>query len=198
MTVNCRAGLHTLQFDISLGTALQQLHGLPDWSEADPFHPEQNLENVDVECQYRGCYQDSNDRVLKSIAYTVDTNGVNSNGRCIRDCSDLGFTFAGTEAGNECYCDNRYDYDRHGSKPDQCSWKCRGNTDETCGGKWSIQIYSVCPTGKYKREGDPVINKEPNCKNECHCEDELSCFFTNGTCKDGCAIGWRGITCNER
>ncbi|ELT88224.1 hypothetical protein CAPTEDRAFT_196125, partial [Capitella teleta] len=53
-------------------------------------------------------------------------------------------------------------------------------------------------SGKYKGEGDPVINDEPNCENECHCDDELPCFFTNGTCKDGCATGWRGITCNER
>ncbi|ELU16656.1 hypothetical protein CAPTEDRAFT_216275, partial [Capitella teleta] len=60
----------------------------------------------------------------------------------------------------ECWCGNRYDYDRHGLK-------------------------SVCPSGKYKGEGDPVINDKPNCENECHCEDELPCFFTNGTCKDG-------------
>ncbi|ELU03474.1 hypothetical protein CAPTEDRAFT_200995 [Capitella teleta] len=58
-------------------------------------------------------------------------------------------------------------------------------------------IMVVCPTGRYKGEGDPVINGEPNCENECHCK-ALPCLFTNGTCKDGCAIGWRGITCNER
>ncbi|ELU17044.1 hypothetical protein CAPTEDRAFT_212430, partial [Capitella teleta] len=101
-------------------------------------------------------------------------------------------------AGLECWCGNRYDYDRYGLTPNECTINCRGNTNETCGGYWHIQIYSVCPTGKYKGEGDPVINDEPNCENECHCDDELSCFFTNGTCKDGCATGWRGITCNER
>ncbi|ELT94460.1 hypothetical protein CAPTEDRAFT_213477 [Capitella teleta] len=98
----------------------------------------------------------------------------------------------------ECYCGNRYDYDRHGLKPSGCTSNCRGNTGETCGGQWRIQIYSVCPTGKYKGAGDPVINDEPNCENECHCDGELPCFFTNGTCKDKCATGWRGITCNER
>ncbi|ELU05433.1 hypothetical protein CAPTEDRAFT_191203, partial [Capitella teleta] len=101
-------------------------------------------------------------------------------------------------ASRECWCGNRYDYDRHGLTPNECTRDCTGSTNETCGGDWHIQIYSVCPTGKYKGEGDPVINDEPNCENECHCDAELPCFFTNGTCKDGCAIGWRGITCNER
>ncbi|ELU08794.1 hypothetical protein CAPTEDRAFT_204673 [Capitella teleta] len=56
----------------------------------------------------------------------------------------------------------------------------------------------VCPTGKNKGAGDPVIDKKPNCENECHCNDELPCLYSNGTCADGCATGWRGDACNER
>ncbi|ELU13777.1 hypothetical protein CAPTEDRAFT_185097 [Capitella teleta] len=100
-------------------------------------------------------------------------------------------------AGTECFCGNNYDYDRHGLTPDDCTRECRNYASETCGGDWRSQTYSVCPTGKYKGEGDPVINDEPNCENECHCT-ELPCFYINGTCTDGCAIGWRAHNCNER
>ncbi|ELU11699.1 hypothetical protein CAPTEDRAFT_211817, partial [Capitella teleta] len=58
-------------------------------------------------------------------------------------------------------------------------------------------VVAVCPTGKYKGVGDPVINDEPNCENECHCT-ELQCVYINGTCIDGCGIGWKGDVCNER
>ncbi|ELU00110.1 hypothetical protein CAPTEDRAFT_213719, partial [Capitella teleta] len=80
-----------------------------------------------------------------------------------------------------CYCGNNYNYARFGTRPNGCSYNCR-----------------VCPTGKYKGEGDPIINGKPNCENECHCEDELPCLYSNGTCTDGCAAGWRGDVCNER
>ncbi|ELT96355.1 hypothetical protein CAPTEDRAFT_212063 [Capitella teleta] len=58
-------------------------------------------------------------------------------------------------------------------------------------------VVAVCPTGKYKGEGDPVINDEPNCENECHCK-ALPCLYSNGRCRDGCATGWKGDACNER
>ncbi|ELU07529.1 hypothetical protein CAPTEDRAFT_208149, partial [Capitella teleta] len=101
------------------------------------------------------------------------------------------------KAGTECHCGNNCDYDRHGLTPDECNRMCSNYADETCGGHWRLQTYSVCPTGKYKGAGDPVINDKPNCENECHCT-ELPCLYIEGTCTDGCAIGWRGITCNER
>ncbi|ELU13918.1 hypothetical protein CAPTEDRAFT_212553 [Capitella teleta] len=58
-------------------------------------------------------------------------------------------------------------------------------------------ICSMCPTGKYKGEGNAVIDDKPNCKNECHCK-ALPCLYLNGQCTDGCAVGWRGEACNER
>ncbi|ELU04847.1 hypothetical protein CAPTEDRAFT_198510 [Capitella teleta] len=151
--------------------------------------------------QYVGCYRDKYEpnRALELLAYKDEKNGsgVNSNGRCIRECSRLGFTFAGTEARNECFCGNNYDYDRHGERQNDCSSACQNNNNETCGGSWRIQIYSVCPTGKYKGAGGVLTDNKPNCGNECHCR-ALPCLYLNGTCTDGCAIGWRGDACNER
>ncbi|ELU12231.1 hypothetical protein CAPTEDRAFT_199909 [Capitella teleta] len=150
--------------------------------------------------RYKGCYEDKIEdgrRALEILAYKVDGNGVNSNGICLGNCSRSEYTFAGTQAGTECWCGNNYDYDRYGPYPEECTRECRNHANETCGGNWRSQTYSVCPTGKYKGEGNPVINDEPNCQNECHCT-ELPCLYIEGTCTDGCAIGWRADDCNER
>ncbi|ELT98732.1 hypothetical protein CAPTEDRAFT_198562, partial [Capitella teleta] len=101
------------------------------------------------------------------------------------------------QARNECFCGNNYDYDRHGERQNDCSSPCQNNNNETCGGDWRIQIYSVCPTGKYRGAGSVLIDNKPNCENECHCR-ALPCLYLNGTCTDGCAIGWKGDACNER
>ncbi|ELU08583.1 hypothetical protein CAPTEDRAFT_209240, partial [Capitella teleta] len=100
-------------------------------------------------------------------------------------------------AANECHCGNNYDYDMYGSEPDECTLGCHDNHWETCGGELRLQIYSVCPIGKYKGAGEAVIDGKPNCESQCHCH-ELPCFYFNGTCTDGCARGWRGDVCNER
>ncbi|ELT88453.1 hypothetical protein CAPTEDRAFT_188615, partial [Capitella teleta] len=99
--------------------------------------------------------------------------------------------------GNECYCGDTYD--RNAKRDDRCLKRCENNSSvsETCGGDWRLQMYSVCPTGKYKGAGDALIGNETNCENECHCK-ALPCFYLNGTCTDGCAIGWKGDACNER
>ncbi|ELU15591.1 hypothetical protein CAPTEDRAFT_210655 [Capitella teleta] len=148
------------------------------------------------EDQYIGCFLDKDDRALESIAYK-DRTQTNSNGRCIRECSSRGFMFAGTQVGHECHCGNNNDYKKHGSKPKDCTLGCQGNTAETCGGNWRLQIYSVCPIGKYKGAGEAVIDGKPNCESECHCK-ALPCLYLNGICTDGCAIGWKEDACNER
>ncbi|ELT92037.1 hypothetical protein CAPTEDRAFT_205513 [Capitella teleta] len=147
------------------------------------------------EDQYLGCYRsgDRNDRALNVSQYSIQRFEIwkaNSNSGCIRECGKHGFTFAGTEDGNECYCDNRYDYGRYGRSQHSCRTQCIRNNDETCGGDHYFQIYSVCPTGKYEGTGNV-----PNCENECHCK-VLPCFYINGTCQDGCAAGWKGDACN--
>ncbi|ELT93053.1 hypothetical protein CAPTEDRAFT_216684, partial [Capitella teleta] len=54
-----------------------------------------------------------------------------------------------------------------------------------------------CPIGKYKGAGELWIDGKPNCESDCHC-NELPCLYFNGTCTDGCTIGWRGDACNKR
>ncbi|ELT98585.1 hypothetical protein CAPTEDRAFT_218289 [Capitella teleta] len=148
--------------------------------------------------RYIGCYKDDLDRVL-DIRVNEDSNyELPSVDECLRLCSMRGYTFAGTEETSKCYCGNNYDYDRYNATQNECTLPCYGNSEQTCGGDLRIQIYSVCPTGKYLLEGkEPVIDSRPNCIGECHCKS-LPCLIRNGKCRDGCATGWRGDACNVR
>ncbi|ELT89763.1 hypothetical protein CAPTEDRAFT_185699, partial [Capitella teleta] len=50
--------------------------------------------------RYKGCYEDKIEdgrRALEIQVYKVDGNGVNSNGKCLVECSGRGYTFAGTQ-----------------------------------------------------------------------------------------------------
>ncbi|ELU18633.1 hypothetical protein CAPTEDRAFT_209188 [Capitella teleta] len=109
-----------------------------------------DLDNIILDIyRYKGCYIDRPNRALTLRVYKDSSeNGVNSNGRCIRDCANRGFTFAGTSASNECHCGNNYDYDKHDPRENECYTRCRNNPSETCGGDWRLQIYSgrsQCP-----------------------------------------------------
>ena len=44
------------------------------------------------------------------------------------------------QAGNECHCGNeiRHSFNTVGG----CDRKCSGNSSQTCGGGWRVQIYS--------------------------------------------------------
>ncbi|ELU05895.1 hypothetical protein CAPTEDRAFT_195224, partial [Capitella teleta] len=97
--------------------------------------------------QYLGCYRsgDRNERALNVSQYSIQRFEIwkaNGNSGCNRECGKHGFTFAGTEDGNECYCDNRYDYGRYGRSQHSCRTQCIRNNDETCGGDHYFQIHS--------------------------------------------------------
>jgi glucan 1,3-beta-glucosidase len=55
---------------------------------------------------------------------------------CQATCHASGYTFAGVEYANECYCDNKIE-NTGGPAPDRtagCIMACAGNAAKTCGG----------------------------------------------------------------
>ncbi|KAG8905538.1 hypothetical protein FRC00_013187, partial [Tulasnella sp. 408] len=74
---------------------------------------------------------------LSDPAMTVD--------KCTSFCKSKGFTLAGLEYGQECWCDNTFE---NGTSAAQikandpgCSVKCSGNASQTCGGSWYLSVY---------------------------------------------------------
>ncbi|WVQ85464.1 hypothetical protein IAT38_007629 [Cryptococcus sp. DSM 104549] len=86
-----------------------------------------------------GCAIDTSDRVL--AAYSTSASGMTVD-TCLSTCEDEGYTYAGLEFGNECYCADSvassvtYDESR-------CDVACDGDSTETCGGTWAIELYEL-------------------------------------------------------
>jgi hypothetical protein len=56
-----------------------------------------------------------------------------------------GYTMAGVEGGNQCFCGNGWttpSIPPTAAPVSQCSNPCAGDSSQTCGGSWAIQIYS--------------------------------------------------------
>lgn len=63
--------------------------------------------------------------------------------KCTSTCGAKGFTYAGVEYGNECYCGNALS---NGASltvtSSQCKMPCAGNPSQNCGGANAIALYS--------------------------------------------------------
>jgi hypothetical protein len=85
--------------------------------------------------KFIGCYRDDESRDLNG----EKTGGADmSAARCIEICGSLGFTYAGTQIGYQCFCGNHYGGK---GKADNCNVPCAGKHDEKCGGWWANSVY---------------------------------------------------------
>lgn len=91
-----------------------------------------------------GCAKDLSSRLLSGSVLTGQkTLTIDS---CLTLCEDSGYTYAGLEYGDECYCGD--------SLPDSitysttgCTMACAGDASQTCGGDWTIDLYELASTG---------------------------------------------------
>ena len=90
--------------------------------------------------QYLGCFGDSSSpRDLSAPAYS---SLYNSTEACIADCAYHGYTYAGTQSGQQCFCGNSYG--GHGPAGD-CTEACAGDAMEICGGNYANSVYATTP-----------------------------------------------------
>jgi glucan endo-1,3-alpha-glucosidase len=90
-----------------------------------------------------GCYQDSSSRVLSSYSTTSSSNTPTY---CQSLCSSKGYSFAGTEYSQECYCGSALN-GATSIASSNCNDPCAGNSALTCGGSWAINIYQLTSGG---------------------------------------------------
>jgi beta-D-xylosidase 4 len=128
--------------------------------------------NYTAEINYDGCYVDKEDRrTLSRLSTTLRTN--NSPQACADICGRAGYSLAGVEYGYECYCGDRISNEKAPSEG-SCSTKCPGDSSETCGGSYLINIWNV---ENVLEDGEsskfPNCNREPLCSNAI-CDTSLS------------------------
>jgi len=54
---------------------------------------------------------------------------------CVNGCYGMGYSYAGLEYSQQCYCDNTLASGSSSLPQSSCSSNCTGNTTEICGGK---------------------------------------------------------------
>ena len=93
---------------------------------------------------FLGCFRDqgtvgtANGRDLNGFLL-ADRTGM-TQALCNRTCADRGFSFAGTQAGYQCFCGNRYG--SFGSATN-CTTSCTGDATKRCGGSWANSVFDV-------------------------------------------------------
>ncbi|KFZ14005.1 hypothetical protein V501_03442 [Pseudogymnoascus sp. VKM F-4519 (FW-2642)] len=133
----------------------QEYLDLWDCSAAIPTPPDVN------DCKPLGCYTDSTSgRTLQTSVEGGDAN--QSHETCTAACIALGFRFAGTEYGQECWCADSL-ASTGVPAPDgneQCDMPCAGNPSQKCGGKDRINVYD-CQYPTPSGTAPPVITVAP-------------------------------------
>ncbi|TVY40413.1 WSC domain-containing protein [Lachnellula occidentalis] len=102
---------------------------------------------------YSGCFQDGkteSDRVLTGISF-ADVGAV-SNTNCVAYCAQAGYSMAGTEYGGQCFCGNSLSTTTK-LADSSCATPCEGDASQTCGGSWSLSVYSNAAPKAKRAEG---------------------------------------------
>jgi len=88
-----------------------------------------------------GCIAEGTSGRALTGASTVDAVGMTVN-TCAAFCANKGFTYAGIEWSQECYCGNSLvnGASQNTVPADQCSNACAGNQFETCGGPQRLTL----------------------------------------------------------
>ncbi|ADV23630.1 glucan endo-1,3-alpha-glucosidase agn1 [Cryptococcus gattii Ru294] len=108
---------------------------------------------------YIGCYKDNGDD--RTLSGSKEITSTMTPSACVAYCSGLGYSYAGLEYYDECYCGNSID----STKLDvdtRCQFACKGDSSQACGGVTRLGVYykggststSATYVGCYKDNGD--------------------------------------------
>ncbi|KAK8854700.1 hypothetical protein IAR55_003439 [Kwoniella newhampshirensis] len=124
--------------------------------EAHPQHRRHNANEIERRAttptiagwNYVGCVTDGGARALTAQS---KIDGKMTAELCTSWCAASGYTYAGLEARNQCFCDNSL---KNGlgaaAAASDCSYACDGNSAESCGGYYKLNLWraasAVAPT----------------------------------------------------
>jgi len=95
------------------------------------------LSVTSVNAEYLGCFRDESNRDLNGATWN---NSQLTTESCLKFCTDVGFSYAGTQFGTQCFCGNTYG--SYGQSND-CQTPCAGSANQLCGGILANSVYHV-------------------------------------------------------
>jgi hypothetical protein len=98
--------------------------------------------------EYLGCGTDN--VVDRAMSGAWEYNDYMSIESCIDWCSNKGFSYAGLEYANQCFCNNSLNtkYAPKTGIMGSCTMPCVGNYKQICGGANAMSIYRKCAAGE--------------------------------------------------
>merc|ERR1719334_2322405 len=85
------------------------------------------------------CMKDGRDRLLPHLRI----HGTVTPEVCRMSCATKKYKYSGVECSNECWCGNVTPPREKIDSPNDCSYKCSGNSSQVCGGGWRINVYET-------------------------------------------------------
>ncbi|UJO20415.1 WSC domain-containing protein [Fulvia fulva] len=110
--------------------------------------------------KYAGCYTDTSSDG-RSIANRQTDDPKMTVESCIKVCSSKGFTVAGVQYAQECYCDNFLRNSPTKAPDSDCSMNCVGSPGEKCGAGGRNSVYTNGTITNYQPPG-PLTNLPGN------------------------------------
>jgi hypothetical protein len=90
---------------------------------------------------YQGCWSNDQAVSLETKLYVNDENSVDA---CTKSCADSGYSIAGMQNGNECWCGNNVQNYASKVVDMSCQWSCpSGDRSQICGGINRLSLYSA-------------------------------------------------------
>ncbi|KAL0950804.1 hypothetical protein HGRIS_007569 [Hohenbuehelia grisea] len=93
---------------------------------------------------YQGCFTDS--VASRTLPTRLDLGSAATIEKCVSACGGAGFSFAGLEFGDECWCGNNTGSSQK-ADPATCNMTCKGNGKQICGGGDRLTLYKATSGG---------------------------------------------------
>lgn len=101
-----------------------------------------------------GCYSDIRSARALTAGYTSSSQMTEI--MCIEYCDQKGFSYAGVEYGQECYCGYGVSNNQYSIDSSRCNMACPGSPSTPCGGPDAINIFTNGHAGPVENPG--VLN----------------------------------------
>ena len=107
------------------------------------------------------CVEDSEDRLLPKLTNVGSTNTVDS---CREYCRSIYFSFFGVQASTWCACGKSAPPESSYKPQADCNVKCPGDSSQTCGGHWRMNVYETKLGKLFVEIGDTYLSiNKPIC-----------------------------------
>lgn len=129
----------------SLHGLLARYYGTAHGLTKPPPLPEKRAATLPTGWSYVGCVAESYDqRLLSGFGFSSSSM---TPLMCLTQCNKLGYSLAGTEYSDECYCADSYTGSGGAvSASSACNKPCAGDSTSMCGQAWLLSLYSYNDT----------------------------------------------------